>query len=136
MRMEDPIPQLTDVINKASQSDIAYLHLVESWIFGSEDYDGRLDFAYNLWIGPLLVAGGYTPQEAPKLVDERYPDKDIMVIFGQYLIPNPDLVYRIRDGLEFNSYNRKTVCVHKSPVGYSDYPFSKEYLADGRERSN
>ncbi|KAH8654155.1 hypothetical protein BGZ60DRAFT_419446 [Tricladium varicosporioides] len=138
MRMEDPIPQFTDIINKASQSDIAYLHLVESRISGSEDYDGhdRLDFAYNLWNGPLLVAGGYTSQEARKLVDEKYPDKDIMVIFGRYFISNPDLVYRIREDLKLDAYDRKTFYVHKSAVGYSDYPFSKKYLAGGWERSN
>ncbi|KAE9370938.1 putative N-ethylmaleimide reductase [Stipitochalara longipes BDJ] len=141
MRMEDPIPQFTDIINKASQSDIAYLHLIESRVSGSEDYENynghdRLDFAYSLWNGPLLVAGGYTPQEAQKLVDERYPDKDIIVIFGRYFISNPDLVYRIRKGLELIAYNRETYYVYKSAAGYSDYPYSKEYLTSGRERLN
>jgi NADPH2 dehydrogenase len=133
MRMENPIPQFTDVINKASQSNIAYLHLVESRISGSDDFNGqvhdRLDFAYNLWNGPLLVAGGYTPQEAQELVDEKYPEKDIMVIFGRYFISNPDLVHRIKQGLELAAYNRQTFYVLKSPKGYSDYPFSNEYLA-------
>ncbi|KAF4451827.1 Aldolase-type TIM barrel [Fusarium albosuccineum] len=130
MRMENPIPQFTDIINKAKQSDIAYLHLVESRVAGSDDYDGhdRLDFAYDLWNGPLLVAGGYKPQEAQALVDEKYPDKDIVVIFGRYFVSNPDLVYRIREGLELSAYDRKTFYIYKSPVGYSDYPFSKEYL--------
>ena len=138
MRMEDPIPQFTHVINKASQSGIAYLHLVEARMSGAMDYDGhdRLDFAYNLWNGPLLVAGGYTPHEAQKLVNEKYPDKDIVVIFGRYFVSNPDLVYRIREGLEPNAYNRKTFYNCKSAVGYSDYPFSEEYLAGGREKAN
>ncbi|KAE8441221.1 hypothetical protein EG329_005621 [Mollisiaceae sp. DMI_Dod_QoI] len=136
MRMKDPIPQFTDVINKARQSHIAYLHVIESRISGSDDFDGhdQLDFAYNLWDGPLLVAGGYTPQEARKLVDEKYPDKDIMVIFGRWFISNPDLVYRIREGLELSAYDRKSFYVYKSAVGYSDYTFSKEYLTGGKER--
>ncbi|KAM5344059.1 hypothetical protein ACJ41O_012596 [Fusarium nematophilum] len=135
MRMKDPIPQFTDVISKANQSGIAYLHLVESRMSGSEDYEGydRLDFAYDLWHGPLLVAGGYIPQEAQRLVDEKYPDKDIVVIFGRYFISNPDLVYRIREGLQLNPYDRKTFYIQESAVGYSDYAFSKEYLAGGRE---
>jgi NADPH2 dehydrogenase len=138
MRMEDPVPQFTDVINKARQCDLAYLHLVESRISGSTDYDGqdRLDFAYNLWNGPLLVAGGYKPQEAQKLVDEKYPDKNIIVIFGRYFISNPDLVYRIKEGLELNAYDRDTFYLYKSALGYSDYPFSKEYLAREQEGSN
>ncbi|KAJ5125677.1 hypothetical protein N7526_007854 [Penicillium atrosanguineum] len=121
MRMENPIPQFTNVIQKAIQSDIAYLHLVESRISGATDYDGhdRLDFAYNLWKGPLLVAGGYTPQEAQRLVDVNYPDKDIVVIFGRYFISNPDLVYRMREGLELSAYDRDTFYAFKSAVGYS-----------------
>ncbi|KAF8851559.1 FMN-linked oxidoreductase [Acephala macrosclerotiorum] len=94
------------------------------------------NFAYNLWNGPLLIVGGYTPQEGQKLVDDKYPDKDIMVIFGRHFISNPDLVYRIREDLELNAYNRQTFYVYESAVGYSDYPFSKEYLAGGRERYN
>lgn len=134
MRMENPVPQFTDAINKASRSDIAYLHLVESRISGSMDSDGhdRLDFAYNLWNGVLLVAGGYTPHEAQSLVDEKYPDKDIMVIFGRYFISNPDLVYRMRESLELSAYDRETFYV-KSAMGYSDYPFSKEYLTGQME---
>jgi NADPH2 dehydrogenase len=135
MRMEDPIPQFTDVINKAVQSDIAYLHLVESRISGAMDYDGhdRLDFAYNLWNGPLLVAGGYTPQEAQILVDIEYPDKKVMVMFGRYFISNPDLVYRIREGVELGAYIRETFYAFGSVKGYLDYPYSERYLTSGLE---
>jgi NADPH2 dehydrogenase len=71
MRMENPIPQFADIIDKASQLDLTYLHLVESWVSGAEDSEGSelLDFAYKLWNGPLLVAGGYKPAKAQKLVD-------------------------------------------------------------------
>ncbi|KAJ5689260.1 hypothetical protein N7462_003652 [Penicillium macrosclerotiorum] len=130
MRMEDPIPQFTDVIEKAKEADIVYLHLVESRISGSSDSDSHdsLEFAYNLWNGPLLVAGGYTPLEARKLAEEKYPNKDIIVIFGRQFLANPDLVYRIKEGLELNPYNRETFYVAKSATGYLDYPFSSEYL--------
>lgn len=131
MRMEDPIPQFTDVVNKASQMNLAFLDLVESRISGSEDHDGndRLDFVYKLWSGPILVAGGYTQEEARKLVDVEYPDKDIVIMFGRYFIANPDLVYRVKEGLKFNAYDRTTFYIAQSPIGYVDYPFSKEFLA-------
>lgn len=137
MRMEDPIPQFVDVITKARRSNIAYLHLVESRISGANDYSGheQLDFAYKLWDGPLLVAGGYTPQEAKELVDERYPDKQIMVLFGRYFISNPDLVFRIKQGLQLDAYDRSTFYVAGEPKGYVDYAFSEQYLAKGHERS-
>ncbi|MCJ1318716.1 hypothetical protein MMC15_004046 [Xylographa vitiligo] len=131
MKMENPILQFTDIIQKASQLNLAYLHLVESRISGSEDSDdsGRLDFAYKLWNGPLLVAGGYQPADAQKVADEEYPDKDIVIIFGRHFIANPDLVYRIKEGLELSPYERQTFYTNKSAMGYVDYPFSAEYLA-------
>lgn len=132
MRMTDPIPQFTHVIADAVRPDIAYLHFVESRISGSSDYDARegLDFAYNLWKGPILVAGGYTPQEARAMVEQRHPDRNIIIIFGRHFVSNPDLVYRIQRDLKLNAYNRDTFYIQKSPIGYSDYGFSKEYLAD------
>ncbi|KAL2831402.1 hypothetical protein BDW59DRAFT_182078 [Aspergillus cavernicola] len=129
MGMENPIPQFTDIINKASDLNLAYLHLVESRVSGSDDDEGSdgLDFAYKLWDGPLLVAGGYHPANARKLLDEQYPDKDIVVIFGRHFIANPDLVYRIREGLDLAAYDRRTFYISQSPVGYVDYPFSPKY---------
>ncbi|TVY41870.1 Chanoclavine-I aldehyde reductase [Lachnellula subtilissima] len=131
MRMEDPIPQFSDIIDKARQLNLAYLHLVESRVSGAVDREEgseRLDFAYKLWNGPLLVAGGYKLADARKLVDEEYPDRDIMVVFGRYFISNPDLVYRLKEGLDFSAYERTTF-YSGSAVGYVDYPLGAENLA-------
>jgi NADPH2 dehydrogenase len=130
MKMKNPIPQFTDVISKASALNLAYLHMIESRVSGADDSDSSepLDFAYKLWNNPILVAGGYTLANAQKLVDEDYPDKDIVVIFGRHFIANPDLVYRMNTGLELNGYESKTFYTSQSPVGYVDYPFSTEYL--------
>ncbi|KAJ5662160.1 uncharacterized protein N7477_009776 [Penicillium maclennaniae] len=76
MRMEDPISQSTDIIQKAIQADIAYLHLVES--------------------------------RSAETCRKNYPDKNIVVIFGRYFISNPDLVYRMKEGLELSVYHRDT----------------------------
>ncbi|RKK94426.1 hypothetical protein BFJ70_g13618 [Fusarium oxysporum] len=127
MRMKDPIPQFTDIINKASRLNLAYLHLIESRISGSQDCQNssgeRLDFAYDLWTGPFLIAGGYKLKEAERLVNEEHPNKEIMVMFGRNFLANPDLVYRIKEGLELNPYERKTF--YTSDVeGYVDYPFA------------
>ena len=137
MRMKDPIPQFTHVISQAKKFGLAYLHLIESRISGAEDYHGTgggLDFAIRLWEGPLLVAGGYTPAEAKRLVDHRYSYKDIVVVFGRYFLANPDLVFRIKEGVNLNKYDRKTFYSYMSAVGYLDYPFSEEYLASERKR--
>ncbi|KAG9508280.1 hypothetical protein J7337_001844 [Fusarium musae] len=127
MRMENPIPQFTDIINKASRLNLAYIHLIESRISGSQDChehgSEKLDFAYDLWKGPFLIAGGYKLSEAERLVNEEYPHKEIMVMFGRNFLANPDLVYRIKEGLELNPYKRNTF--YTSDVeGYVDYPFA------------
>jgi len=130
MRMENPIPQFADIVDRANRLGLAYLHLVESRVAGADDYDGseRLDFAYKLWDGPILVAGGYRRvADVQRLLDTDYPGKDIVAVIGRYFISNPDLVYRFREGLELTRYERGTFYT-KSARGYTDYPFSPEYL--------
>ncbi|KAL6885760.1 FMN-linked oxidoreductase [Trichoderma evansii] len=129
MKMTNPIPQFSDIIIKASKLNMAYLHLVESRISGSDDCEGSetLEFAYKLWNGPLLVAGGYKLDGAEKLLS-KYPHKDIVVMYGRYFIANPDLVYKVKEGLQFTEYKRETFYTAKDALGYIDYPFSIQYL--------
>ncbi|KAL2127388.1 hypothetical protein VTI74DRAFT_10814 [Chaetomium olivicolor] len=134
MRMRDPVPQFEDVIRKISGLRLAYLHLVQARIVGSMDAkvvgeEESLDFAVRLWNGPVLIAGGLTPRDARNLVDREYKGKDVIATFGRYYISTPDLPFRIREGLDLNPYNRATFYIPKSPVGYIDQPFSKEYEA-------
>jgi NADPH2 dehydrogenase len=132
MGVEDVILQFSDVIAKASRYNLAYLHLIESRVCGAEDvaYPERLDFAYNLWDGPILVAGGYKGvKEVQKLLDEDYPNKDMVAMLGRYFLANPDLVYRFKNDLELAPYDRKTFYANTA-AGYIDYPFSQEYVAN------
>jgi NADPH2 dehydrogenase len=134
MRMQDPVPQFEDVIGKIKEFKLAYLHLVQTRIAGNTEAahaeDGEsLDFAVKMWDGPLLIAGGMTAGDAKHLVDEEYKDKDVIATFGRYYISTPDLPFRIKEGLDFNPYNRDTFYIPKSPVGYIDQPFSKEFEA-------
>jgi NADPH2 dehydrogenase len=129
MRMRDPIPQFSDIIYKASKLNLAYLHLVESRISGSDDFEGSetLDFAYRLWNKPLLIAGGYKVDDARRLIN-KYPSKDIVVMYGRHFISNPDLVYRIKEGVKFDEYKRESFYSANEASGYVDYPFSIQYL--------
>lgn len=132
MRMKEPIPQFTDIILKAKELGLGYIHLIEPRVFNNEDLEHpvveTLDFAINLWDGPLLLAGGYKPGMAQKAVDDTYQDRDIIVMFGRYFVANPDLVFRIKNRLPLTPYDRSTFYDVKNPVGYLDYPFSKEFL--------
>lgn len=131
MLMEDPIPQFPDIVKKLNPFGLAYLHLVESRIAGNADVEsvGKLDFAMDIWKGPLLIAGGYLPLSARQLVDEDRKDRDITVVFGRYFISTPDLPFRAKEGLEQNKYNRDLFYTPKMSEGYIDYPFSKQFLS-------
>ena len=144
MRMEDPVPQFSDLITKLSRLGLAYLHLVEARIAGIEDAEmppgpaETLTFAYDLWKGPLLVGGGFTADSARHLVDVDMPDRDVVVMFGRRFISTPDLPFRIREGIALNEYDRDTFYAPQEAAGYIDYPFCFEFLdrrkLDERER--
>lgn len=79
----------------------------------------------------MLVAGGFTPESAKRLVENEYEDyKNVLVVFGRYFISNPDLVYRVREGLPLARWDRSTFYVKESEKGYTDYPYSVEFLRE------
>lgn len=131
MKMEDPIPQFSYLVKELKKLKLAYLHLVESRIAGNADVEAteKINPFVDIWSGtsPILVAGGFRGDSARRAVDEEYRDKDIAIVFGRYFISNPDLVYRIQKGIELAQYDRDTFYKMKSPDGYVDYPYSKEW---------
>lgn len=134
MKMDDPFPQFKDVIKKLDAfNDLAYIHLVESRIDGNADVDPNPAEQLNAFVdefrNPVLIAGGFKPDSAHNLVDKQYPNKDVVVVFGRYFISTPDLVFRLQKGIELNPYNRDTFYLPMQAEGYTDYPFSKEYLS-------
>lgn len=134
MRMEDPIPQFSYVMKELKKLRLAYVHLVESRISGNADVESteKIDPFIDIWAGtsPILVAGGFKPDSARRAVDEEYKDKDILVVFGRYFISNPDLVFRLERGIEFQQYDRETFYKAKSRDGYTDYPYSEEWIEE------
>ncbi|KAK4552800.1 hypothetical protein LTR86_010134 [Recurvomyces mirabilis] len=131
MKMEDPVPQFSYVMQELKKLKLAYVHLVESRISGNADVETteKIDPFIDIWAGtsPILVAGGFKPDSARRAVDEEYKDKDILIVFGRYFISNPDLVYRLEKGIEFTAYDRDTFYKAKSEDGYTDYSFSDEW---------
>lgn len=138
MRMADPVPQFTDILKKIDPLNLAYVHVVEPRISGITDVkvdNESLDFVYENFSQPVIVAGGFSAESAKKLVDDEEPKRDIIVAFGRYFISTPDLPYRIQKGLEFNPYNRDTFYDWTSVEGYTGQPFSKEFLAEFPEKA-
>ncbi|KAI1393141.1 FMN-linked oxidoreductase [Hypoxylon trugodes] len=137
MRMADPIPQFTYLIKELSKVKLAYLHVVQSHDMlssnpeASADFKAseQLSFAVKAWdnTSPVLIAGGYAPDTAKKLVDEVFKDNDVAVVFGRFFISTPDLPFRIKKGLPLAKYDRSTFYAAGSTKGYIDYPFSEDF---------
>ncbi|CAJ2512822.1 Uu.00g009410.m01.CDS01 [Anthostomella pinea] len=140
MRMADPIPQFSYLIHQLRALDLAFLHLVEPRVAGVVDRDPEnesLDFALQSWgrEKPVLIAGGYTTERAIQAVQAKYHDHNVAVVFGRRFISTPDLVYRVKKGLEFNDYDRFTFYINqkkgdKLEPGYIDYPYSQEFIKE------
>lgn len=132
MKMKEPLPQFTDIIQRLAKFNLAYLHLVEGRVSGNADietYPSLNPLLTHYPNGPILIAGGFNAESAKELVSE-HKDRDVIVVFGRYFISTPDLVYRLEKGIPFTEYNRNTFYAVKSEVGYTDYPFSKEWEAE------
>ncbi|GAP85275.2 putative NADPH2 dehydrogenase [Rosellinia necatrix] len=135
MGMADPYPQFEHLVRRLKPLGLAYLHLVQPRISGATDGDcgagDSLDSLVRLWgnQSPVVLAGGFRPREAAHTVDEAWPDRDIIVAFGRYFISNPDLVFRLREGIPLTDYDRATFYTPKKAEGYIDFPTSELYRA-------
>ncbi|KAE8422277.1 FMN-linked oxidoreductase [Aspergillus pseudocaelatus] len=131
MRMEDPVPQFTHMIRALNGLNLAYLHLIEARVIGNDDGndDDKINPFVDAWAGPgpVILAGGFKPDSAKALVDEEFKNKNILIAFGRHFISNPDLPFRIRQGLKLTPYDRKMFYLPMVTEGYVDYPFSEEF---------
>jgi N-ethylmaleimide reductase len=108
---------------------LAYLHVIEPRISGadtvSEDVApvAALELG-KIFRGAIIAAGGFTPDTAETAIDNGVAR---LISFGRYFTSNPDLPYRIRNGLALAPYDRSTFYAFDAH-GYTDWP---EY-ADAR----
>ncbi|KAJ9136709.1 hypothetical protein NKR23_g9658 [Pleurostoma richardsiae] len=136
MLMDDPHPTFEYLVRELKKlGRLAYLHLIEARISGNDDAGcgsgNDVGFLVKIWdnTSPVLIAGGIKPDTARELVDEKYKDYDVVAVFGRYFVSNPDLVFRVKEGVELEKYDRSVFYTPKLVKGYTDYPFSKEFLA-------
>jgi len=134
MKMDDPKPQFTYYAEQLRDLNLAYLHIVVRPVTQDNVDTPRIDnidFLMDTWknISPVLIAGGYKTDLAYKAVDEEHQGKDVAVAFGRYFISNPDLVFRIKERLEFTPYDRRLFYNKAEAKGYTTWEFSKEWEA-------
>lgn len=125
MRMENPVPQFSDVVQQLAQLKLAYVHACES---DAKDNGEGLDWLLKAYgdASPVLVAGNYNGESAQKAVDTTYAPHDVVVAFGRPYISNPDLAFKVKKGIPFVPFDSATM-YGQGPKGYIDYGFSKEF---------
>jgi NADPH2 dehydrogenase len=128
-----PIPQFSYVVSELERrrldgKGLAYIHVVEPRMapgnFERDDieegYSNRLIF--DIWKGPVIRAGGLI--DSAKVAAEE--NDRTLVAFGRYFIANPDLPYRLENGLELTKYDRSTF-YSQGVEGYTTYEYSEEF---------
>jgi N-ethylmaleimide reductase len=109
--------------DKLNGYDLAYLHIIEPRISGSDlvnPSQGAVasEKLRRVYKGKLIAAGGFEPDSAEEVVASGTLDA---VAFGRYFVSNPDLPLRIREGLAVAPYDRGTFYTFDEH-GYTDYP--------------
>ena len=130
--MHDSNPEETFgyVAKAMNRFDLAYLHIVEPRIIGSEAIEaGRPPVASaalrKLFHGTILAAGGFEKEDAELIVEKGDAD---LVVFGRHFISNPDLPERLRLNAPLNDYDRNSFYYDEKAfsgnkvLGYTDYP--------------
>jgi N-ethylmaleimide reductase len=127
MGMGDNTPEATfgHIVKELNQRQLAYLHLVEPRIVGTEKdetedprWDSIIHQLRDEFDGVLILAGGYdfaTAQDALRV------GRADMIAFGRLFIANPDLPLRFSSGAPLNNPDPSTF-FGGDARGYTDYP--------------
>ncbi|KXT16963.1 hypothetical protein AC579_7398 [Pseudocercospora musae] len=126
-----PVEQFSYLTQKLKDLDLAYLHIIESRVVNNVDCEKTegIEAFLRIWgrEKPVLIAGGFDSERAREAAEGEYKDYNVGVVFGRWFISNPDLVFRVRHGLELNRYERDTFYAVEQERGYLDYSFSEEW---------
>lgn len=125
MRDSDPRALFGYLLQRLSERNIAYAHLVESRASFAPLQDQPLGGAPSTlesfrrdFRGVIVSAGGYTRDEALAATEKGLADA---IAFGRWFISNPDLPERLERNAELARYDRGTF-YGGSERGYTDYP--------------
>jgi len=91
----------------------------------------NVDFLIDVWgkTSPVILTGGFSSDSARRVVDVEHKDKDIIIGFGRYFISNPDIVFRIKEGIELTPFNRQKFYNKGEEDGYITYKNSEAFDA-------
>lgn len=123
MFSSDKFEVYTAAVKALDTYALAYLHLVEPTIFGSETVEAAADAIptshfRSIYSGKLIVAGGLSLEAAEKAVLDGVAD---LVGFGKAFIANPDLPVRYLNGAQIRE-PESALYYGGDETGYTDYP--------------
>ncbi|MGY6126923.1 alkene reductase (plasmid) [Paraburkholderia strydomiana] len=127
MSDSDPRALFRHLAARLSDLDIAYLHVIEPRISGDSTIDetqGAVAASElgKFFDGPIIAAGGFTPASAEDAVTNGLAS---LIAFGRHFTSNPDLPFRIENGLSLAHYDRSTF-YGGDGHGYIDFPTHEE----------
>jgi N-ethylmaleimide reductase len=123
MSDRDPQALFNYVAQELNQFVLAYLHIIEPRVKGSETVHGLqgpivTERIRKIFRGKLIAAGGFEPDTAEATVAGGTADA---IAFGRHFLANPDLPRRIHEGFPLSPYDRSTFYTFDAR-GYTDYP--------------
>ncbi|MEP7702550.1 alkene reductase [Paraglaciecola sp. 25GB23A] len=117
MQDSNPMGLLEYVLERISEYDLAYVHLMRA-DFEQKQQGDVMQVALDNFDGNLIGNMGYTFKEATVAVQKGQLEA---VAFGMPFVANPDLVQRFANGLSLAQADSATLYTHEAK-GYSDYP--------------
>lgn len=113
----------TEAVSTLAGMHLAYLHLIEPTIAGSQTVEAANDgipssFFRSLYPGTLIVSGDHTARTGAAALAEGTAD---LIGFGRLFIANPDLPERFRLGAPLNDA-KPDLFYTPGAKGYTDYP--------------
>ena len=98
------------VAEQLNQRSVAYLHIIEPRVKGNvliHETQGPVasEMLRKVFRGKIIAAGGFEPDTAEQAISAAIADA---VAFGRHFVSNPDLPFRIQNGLELAPYDRNT----------------------------
>ncbi|WP_445363813.1 alkene reductase [Microbulbifer sp. ANSA003] len=123
--MSDSNPQenFEYVLEQLSNRNIAYVHILEGDMMKKEravNYPALRE----CFKGVYIANNGYNLELAQKSLKSNNAD---LIAFGTPFLANPDLVYRLKQGISLNQADHSTF-YGGDEKGYTDYPFASTQI--------
>lgn len=111
--------QYASIASKLNEYGIAYLHTADmSGVTNVPVPDSMKQKLRENFKGTLILNGGYNKEKATQDLET---DKGDLICFASSFIANPDLVTRMKEGIELSAPDQSTFYT-PGPEGYTDYP--------------